>query len=31
MTDDLILRFFRDDIGGILITDTDGKIFLPMV
>ena len=26
MTDDLILRFFKDDIGGILITDADGKI-----
>ena len=24
--DDLILRFFRDDVGGILITDEDGTI-----
>ena len=26
MYDDIILRFFREDVGGILITDGDGKI-----
>ena len=25
-TDDMILRFFRDDIGGILITDENGEV-----
>ena len=25
-TDDLILRFFRDDIGGILVNDADGNV-----
>ena len=24
--DDLILRFFRDDIGGILIVDAEGNV-----